>query len=290
LHALTVLEGIKRSAEFLAKKGVESPRLEAELLLAHILGLKRMQLYLSFERELTEAETNAYREGILRRSQREPLQHIIGSASFCGFEIKVNKTVLVPRPETELLAETGWKFLTQISAGADAGPLALDFGTGSGCLPIALARHCPNVKIHATDISSDSLEQAAANASINGVSDRIEFHQGDGFAAIPSDLRFDLIISNPPYIPTAEIATLEPEVRDFDPHQALDGGADGLNFYRRLATQAAALLKAGGKMMFEFGDGQAESIRKILETENWVVEAIVEDYTRRPRIMVAKRS
>src|SRR5215469_6765503 len=148
---MTVLEGIQKSAEFLAKKGVESPRLQAELLLAHVLKLPRMKLYLNFERALTEPETDVFRELVKRRSQREPLQHIVGSTSFCGLEIAVNRNVLVPRPETEILAELGWKWLWREDRGSkiedgrsNGGRTALDFGTGSGCIAIALAFKCPD--------------------------------------------------------------------------------------------------------------------------------------------------
>src|SRR5262249_55331038 len=140
---MTVLEGIQKSAEFLAKKGVDSPRLQAELLLAHVLKLQRMKLYLNFERVLTDAETYTFRELVKRRSQREPLQHIVGSTSFCGLEIAVNRHVLVPRPETEILAEAGWSFLSTVDSQP---PTALDFGTGSGCIAIALAAKCPAAK------------------------------------------------------------------------------------------------------------------------------------------------
>ena len=288
---MTVLEGIQKSAEFLAKKEVDSPRLQAELLLAHLLKLPRMKLYLNFERALTEPETDTFRELVKRRAQREPLQHITGSTSFCGLEIAVNRHVLVPRPETELLAEAGWSFLSTINHQPST---ALDFGTGSGCIAIALAAKSPTAKIIALDISPEALDLARQNAGKNNVADRIEFVQGDGFKGLDSHRRdacatsgFDLIISNPPYIPTAEIATLDPEVRDFDPRGALDGGADGLDFYRRLATEARPLLKHGGKLMLEFGDGQGEAIREIFTGQNWIVEAIREDYTQRQRILIA---
>jgi release factor glutamine methyltransferase len=282
---VTVLEAIQKSADFLGKKNVGSPRLQTELLLAHLLKMPRMKLYLNFERVLTTAETDALREFIKRRSQREPLQHIIGSTSFCGFEIVVNRYVLVPRPETELLAESGWQFLPTLNSKPST---CLDFCTGSGCIAIALAAKCPNAKIMATDISADALALAKENAGRNNVSKRVEFLQGDGFAALPAAAKFDLIISNPPYISSAEIATLQPEVRDFDPRSALDGGADGLEFYRLIAAQATAFLKPGGKIMVEFGDGQAEAIRKIFETEKWIVEAVKEDYSHRARILIAK--
>jgi release factor glutamine methyltransferase len=326
---MTVLEAIQKSTGFLAKKDVDSPRLQTELLLAHQLKMPRMKLYLNFERVLTSAETNALRELIKRRSQREPLQHITGSTSFCGFEIAVNRHVLVPRPETELFAELGWQFLNQFSEGrvprvpnqtsengdSQSSTLrVLDFCTGSGCIAIALAAKCPNAKIIATDISADALALAKENAVRNNVLERIGFLQGDGFTALMSEGRvprvsdsnadlkvrdswnsslgkweFNLIISNPPYIPSAEIATLQPEVRDFDPRVALDGGVDGLEFYRLIASQAKAFLNPGGKIMVEFGDGQAEAIRRIFETEKWIVEAVKEDYSHRARILIARK-
>jgi len=301
---VTVLEAIQKSAEFLAKKDVESPRLQAELLLAHLLKMPRMKLYLNFDRVLSSTETDALREFVKRRGQREPLQHITGSTSFCGFEIAVNRHALVPRPETELLAETGWNFLVTCHSSLAT---ALDFGTGSGGIAIALAAKCPKAKIIAIDISTDALELAKENAARNNAAERIEFLQGDGFAALKDfgvrrhvgalesgDMsphsKFDLIVSNPPYIASAEIETLEPEVRNFDPRLALDGGADGLDFYRRLAAGAKPFLKSEGKIMVEFGDGQADAVKTIFEGEKWIVEAVKDDYSQRARILVAKSS
>jgi release factor glutamine methyltransferase len=332
---VTVLEAIQRSTEFLARKGVDSPRLQTELLLAHLLGLPRMQLYLNFERVLGPAEVDTFRELIKRRGQREPLQQIAGSTSFCGLEIGVNRHVLIPRPETELLAERGWSFLNGLYSsrqeGADSlrenipvrsnvriqggsaksqaldnagvaadrnvrapgvemefgAPCVLDLATGSGCLAIALAAHCPAARILATDISAEALACAKENAKRHGVAERIEFVQGDGLSVLHAEARLELLIANPPYIPTAEIATLQPEVRDFEPRLALDGGADGLDFFRHLAAQAGPFLKAGGKLMAEFGDGQAAGLRALFEQQNWIVEAIEGDYTRRPRLLIA---
>jgi len=282
---VTVLEAIQKSADFLGQRGVESPRLQTELLLAHLLKMPRMKLYLNFERTLTPAETDALRGLVKRRGLREPLQHITGSTSFCGLEIAVNRHVLIPRPETEILAELGWQFLATLNAQPST---ALDFGTGSGCIAIALAAKCPAAKIVAIDISADALVLATQSAARNNVAEKIRFLQSDNFAALPADTRFDLIVSNPPYIPSAEITTLQPEVRDFDPRGALDGGADGLDFYRLLAAKVKSLLKPDGKIMLEFGDGQAEAIRKIFENEKWVVEAMKDDYSHRARILIAK--
>jgi release factor glutamine methyltransferase len=324
---VTVLEAIQKSAEFLAKKGVEAPRLQTELLLAHLLKLPRMKLYLNFERTLTPAETSLLRDFIKRRGQHEPLQHITGSTSFCGLEIAVNRHALVPRPETELLAEFGWKFLHQLSEGRvpraqnstenengasqSSALRVLDLGTGSGCIAIALAVKCPSAKVVATDVSPDALVLAKQNAGRHDTAERIEFLQSDGFAAFHPEgrvprapnikdengdsqssplrkMEFDLIISNPPYISSAEIATLQPEVRDFDPRAALDGGADGLDFYRLIAKSASVFLKPGGRVMLEFGDDQAGAIGEIFETEKWIVEAVKEDYSQRERILIAK--
>ena len=309
---MTVLEAIQKSTEFLAQKGVESPRLQTELLLAHLLKLPRMKLYLNFERTLAPVEVDGLREFIKRRGRREPLQHITGSTSFCGLEIAVSRQALVPRPETELLAESGWNFLSTFNPQPSTD---LDFGTGTGCIAIALAVKCPSAKVVATDVSPDALALARENAVRHNAAERIEFLQSDGFAALQNEseggaprrpdspkeewgsrspplrkMEFDLIVSNPPYIPSAEIAMLQPEVRDFDPRTALDGGADGLDFYRKLAVESKPLLKLDGKIMLEFGDGQAAAIRKIFEAEKWIVEAVKEDYSQHERILIARRN
>jgi len=186
---------------------------------------------------------------------------------------------------------------------------ALDFGTGSGCLAIALAAKSPAAKITALDVSPEALAIARRNAEANKTLERIEFRQGDGFAALNNVgqasslspyqtksepggtpvLQFDLIVSNPPYIASAEIETLQPEVRDHDPRLALDGGADGLDFYRRLAAEAPAFLKPGGRLMLEFGDGQAGELQNIFTAQKWVVEAVKDDYSHRARILVLRR-
>jgi len=282
---VTVLEAIQKSTDFLVKKDVESPRLQTELLLAHLLKMPRMKLYLNFDRVLTATETDALRDLVKRRGLREPLQHIVGSTSFCGYEIAVNRHALVPRPETELLAESGWQFLSTLNSQPST---CLDFGTGTGCIAIAVAAKSPAAKVTALDVSADALALAKENAARNNVAERIEFVQGDGFSALPASATFDLIVSNPPYIASAEIETLDPEVRDFDPRTALDGGADGLDFYRRLAAQAKPFLKSGGKLMCEFGDGQAPAIQDIFTAEKWIVEAVKDDYSQRARILIAR--
>jgi release factor glutamine methyltransferase len=250
-----------------------------------------MDLYLNFDRSLTPGETDELRELIRRRGEREPLQHILGSTSFWGLEIAVNKSALIPRPETELLAENAWTYLSTLNPQpSTAATAALDFGTGTGCLAITLAVKCPAAQISALDISPGALALARQNAVAHAVDSRIQFLAGDSFAAVPPGARFDLVISNPPYIPSAEIATLQPEVRDHDPRLALDGGADGLDFYRRFACECADFLKPGGRLMLEFGDGQAPELQKLFEQEKWIVEAVKPDYSGRPRIMVVHRT
>ena len=321
--AVTVLEVIQRSTEFLDRKGIDSPRLQTELLLAHLLQLPRMQLYLNFERSLAPSEIDRFRQFIKRRAQHEPLQQIVGGTSFCGLEMAVNRHVLVPRPETELLAERGWLFLNQLKTGlltpsseatAERPPVAarpgnggsssnshaatsnhqpmtaLDFGTGSGCVAIALAVKSPAAEVYAIEILPDALALARENAARHGVAERIQFLHGDGLGVLPRGIQFDLIVSNPPYLRTSEIDTLQPEVRDYEPRRALDGGADGLDYYRRLAGEAQPFLKPGARIMLEFGDGQATAIAEIFQEQKWIVEAVQEDYNQRPRILIARRA
>lgn len=281
---MTIREVIQKSAGFLEKHEVESPRLQAEHLLGHVLGLSRLKLYLDFDRVLSAGELDALRPLVKRRAAREPLQHLLGTANFCGHELKVNRHVLVPRPETELLAEQAAGFLATLHAPR---PAALDLGTGSGCLAIALAKARADLGVVAVDVSADALALARENAAHHGVADRIDFLAGDLFTPLAPGARFDLIVSNPPYIPTAEIATLQPEVREFDPPGALDGGADGLAFYRRIAAEGANFLQPGGRLLVEFGDGQADALKKLFGAHNWIVAAVIDDYSRRPRILIA---
>lgn len=280
---MTMLEAIQKSTDFLAKKGVESPRLQSELLLAHVLKTERLKLYLDFARVLQEQQADALRELVQRRGKREPLQHILGTACFCGVEVAVNGSVLIPRPETELLAEEGWKHLNSLGRPATF----LDFGTGSGCIAIALCHFAPQAEGCALEKSPAALEIARGNAARNKVENRVSFLQSDGFASLDPALRFDLIISNPPYIPEAEIPTLQEEVRNYDPHAALDGGRDGLDFYRLLASQAQAHLVPAGKLLAEFGDGQEQSIPTLFESNGWQIDAIHKDLNGRPRFIAA---
>lgn len=281
---MSILDVIQRSADFLARRGVRSPRLQVELLLAHVLKMPRMNLYLNFERALTAAELDTLRALVQRRGQREPLQYIAGSTSFCGIELALDRRVLIPRPETELLAERGWKFLNHLPDAET--PVALDLGTGSGCLAIALALNAPRARVHAVEISGGALALARQNAGRNEA--HIEFHEGDFFSALPAGLRCHLIVSNPPYIPSARIDALEAEVRDYEPRAALDGGPDGQDFHRRIAAQARAFLQPAGRVMLEVDEEGAEATREIFLKDGWGIEALEKDYNGQPRILIAR--
>ena len=286
---VTILEAIRKSAEFLEGKGVENPRLQVEMMLEKILKQPRLQLYLQFETHLTEIQENDLRAWVIRRGQREPLQHLLGEVSFCGYPIQVNPEVLIPRPESEILAETAWNYLIREFRDSSVPLQILDFGTGSGCLAIAIAQNTDNVQVTALDASEKALKTAAKNLILNDLTDRIKLIESHGFDALNGNSRFDLIVSNPPYIPSHEIPNLEPEVRLHDPISALDGGSDGLDFYRILASGSTNHLTEEGILMMEFGDGQEIDIVEILQSENWIVDNILNDYTDRPRIIIAKR-
>jgi len=285
LARVTVLEVIKRSAGFLARRGVESPRLQVELLLSHVLKLPRMRLYLEFERVLSGAELEVLRALIQRRGGREPLQHLLGSVSFCGVEIETTRAALIPRPETEQLAELAWNHVARECPGAAS---LVDFGTGTGCLAIAIALHAPAASVHALDISGDALALARRNAARHQLDLRIAFHLGDGLEALPAATRVEVIVANPPYIPTADIDALEPEVRDHDPRLALDGGADGLDCFRALARLAPGFLNPGGAFIAEFGDGQAVALRGLFSRAPWRVDRVARDLSGRERFLIAR--
>lgn len=286
---MTVLESIQKSTEYLSGKGVDSPRLTSELLLAGILGTERLPLYLDFGRVLSEEEVKGFRQMVKRRGEREPLQHILGSACFCGYEVEVSRDVLVPRPETELLAEEGWKFLNGLG-----GPgFFVDFGTGSGCIAIALAQRAKEARGIGVDVSAAAVAVARRNVQAQKLEERVAVAVAESLGQVKEGLPAegaDLLISNPPYIASAEIATLQEEVRDFDPRQALDGGSDGLDYYRLLAREGAGLLSARGKLLAEFGDGQAGAATAIFEGQKWIVEKVLPDYNGKPRILSARRA
>lgn len=249
----------------LAEVGVPEPVPEAEWIAAHVLSLPRTMLVVRAGQAVDRPLVDAMLRFVERRERREPLQHILGNVPFCGIEVSVGPEALVPRPETEMLAEAAWMWLR----GRNGSVSALDFGTGTGCIALAIARECQNVELHALDRSAEALKLARRNACELGLEERVRFHEGDGFAALKEERCFDLIVSNPPYIPAEEIRGLMPEVRDYDPRIALDGGPDGLVFYRRFALEAPRWIKPGGRLMCEFGDGQERWLPAVFVEGPW---------------------
>lgn len=286
---MRLLEVLQRSTAFLAERGVDSPRLQAEWVLAHVLRLPRLRLYLEFEREVSDAELDTAREMVRRRGQRVPLQHLLGTTSFCGLELECTKDALVPRPETELLAERAWGWLGETAGVRPTAPEVLDWGTGSGCLAIAVAVRCPEARVTAVDLSAAALALARRNAARHGCEGRIDFVESDGCQALPADTRFNLVVANPPYIPSGDLGALEPEVRDHDPRLALDGGADGLDVCRRLAGELAVRCRPGAAWLLEFGEGQAPGLERVLLDAGWIVAERHRDYSGRDRFLLAQR-
>ena len=290
---MRLLEVIQRSAAFLEERGVESPRLQVEWLLASVLRVPRLQLYLQFERTLGDDQLAAIRDAVRRRGRREPLQHILGTAVFCGLELEVSRDALVPRPETEIMAEQGWKWLASRIASADPDPTrswtALDWGTGTGCLALALAANVPGSEVVAVDRSPAALALARRNGERLGLNGRIRWVESDGCAALEPVRTFDLVVSNPPYIPTGEIETLDPEVKDHDPRLALDGGTDGLEVQRRLAVELAGRMRPGGRLLVEYGDEQGPGVAAVFSSSGWIVDALECDYSGRQRFLRARR-
>jgi release factor glutamine methyltransferase len=261
-----VLKVLNWTKGYLAEKGVENPRLEAEWMLCDALSLDRVGLYLNFDKPLSDAELTAYRGMVARRGKREPLQYILGTQEFMGLEFRVTPAVLIPRHDTEVL-------VTEAVARGGAAASILDIGTGSGCVAVALAKALPQCEVNSVDVSGEALEVARSNAEANGAT--VQFFQGSLFEPF-AGRRFDMVVSNPPYIPNHEMATLQPEVRGFEPAGALDGGADGLDFYRSIVGAAPEHLNAAGWLIFEVGAGQAPQVLGLLKGGGFTEETFTQ--------------
>jgi release factor glutamine methyltransferase len=273
------LELVRVTAEFFADKGIESARLDAELLLAHVLGIDRLQLYLQHDRPLVPAEVDAYRELVKQRGQRVPLQHLVGEVTILDHTFVVRPGVFIPRPETETLIE----------ACRQIGPFEriVELGPGTGAIGLTLLTMMDEARLYAVDVNPEAVTLTRENAERLGVAERAEVVEGDGLQlALPP---CDLLVSNPPYVPAATIDTLEPEVRDHDPRLALDGGEDGLDFIRALARPARKALRPGGWIALEHGDGQGEAVPAILLEAGFVEVRDERDLSGRPRIALGRR-
>jgi release factor glutamine methyltransferase len=246
----------------LKRRGSESPRLDAEVLLAQVLGWDRVKLYTHYDTEVGEEPRSAYRDLVRRRALGTPVAYLVGRKEFYSLTLAVTPAVLIPRPDSEFVVV---EFLAVMQPVAD--PLAVDVGTGSGCLALACAQHHKTARFLAIDSSSAALDVARKNADALGLAGRVSFFQGDLLDPVAALGPFDAIVSNPPYIPTAVIPTLEPGVRDHEPQEALDGGSDGLRVVARLIDQAASLLKPGGHLIVEIGTAQEEPVRALVAAQ-----------------------
>ena len=259
-----VLELIKLTAEYFTNKGLPSPRVDAEILLAHLLKCRRLDLYIRFDSPIEESELDAYRELVRKRASGVPLQHLTGEQEFFSLKMQVSKKALIPRPETETLVELIIHDVIKETKPSDC--RILEIGTGTGAIAIALAENLPACEIWATDLSLDALDVARGNAACHDLDTRIHFLLGDLFDPVPDKAApFDMIVSNPPYIPSDDIMNLAREVREHEPHLALDGGPEGLDIIGRISLDAPAYMKEGARLFLETGSEQGGHVLDLLK-------------------------
>ncbi len=280
----TIKEVLDWTVDFFKRKAIPEPRLSAELLLSHILNCKRLDLYIQFERILTGNELEQYRFFVQRRGKGEPVQYITGEQEFMGLPFRVNPGVLIPRRETELLVETTLDVIKTMTL-----PISvLDVGTGSGAIALSLAYLAPDCQVDGIDISPAALETAKENAKLLNISNAT-FRLQD--ATVPENAdreKYDLVVSNPPYVGTSQKELLDRQVSDFEPETALYAGEDGMDFYRKFIPQIPLLLKDGGTLLMEIGFHQKDQIFRLLETYNFVNIDFIKDYQNIDRIVKAK--
>ena len=276
----TIKEIIQLSTEYLTKAGIESPRVDAEWLIADALKLKRMDLYLQFDRPLEETDLVLIRERIKRRSQSEPVQYIIGDDEFYGLTFKVGPGVLVPRPETELLVDKVLKLVGEQDS-------VLDLCTGSGCIAISIKKSRPSLNIYASDLSSDAL--AFARENTRDLEASVDLREGDLFAPF-SGMGFNAICTNPPYVAENEVPIMGRDVLKHEPHMALFSGADGADILRRISREGQIYLEDGGFLISEMGPGQGALLESIFVSDGWVDVQIIKDYSERDRFILAYKN
>ncbi len=275
--------------EYFTQKGIDSPRLSGELLLSHVLKLSRIELYTLFDRIVEQDKLEILRGMVKRCGNHEPLAYLIGRCEFYSLPFKITPDCLIPRPETELLVERAIEFLRKRSGTQQV----LDLCTGSGCIAIAIAKNYKDCLVTATDICDKALAIAAENAATLKLSDKIQYLCGDLFAPLIEGIesQFDLIVSNPPYVSEAEFAKLAPNVRNYEPRQALYGGPDGLDVYRRILRQASDFLKPDGVLMMEIGYAQGPAIRELIDATGQFAPARIEkDLSKNDRIVIARKT
>ena len=258
------------TTDFFRERGIENPRLDAEVLLSALLGRDRMYLYVHFDEPLEQEELAQFRSYVKERAAHMPLAYVLGRREFMGLDFRVTRDTLIPRPDTEILVQCAVDFLcARMEAGMDELCVA-DIGTGTGAIALSTLHYTERTHADAVDISPAAAAVARDNAETLGLTERIDIHVGDLLAPL-AGRAYDMILSNPPYIPSADIAALMPEVRSYEPHLALDGGADGLDIYRRLTADAPALLKEGGAIAVEVGINEAAAVAVLMEEHTRIV-------------------
>lgn len=277
----SLLEIIRKTTGFLAGKGVETARLDSELLIGHALGLKRMQLYIQFERPLSEAELEKIRPLVRRRGNREPLQHIVGTVDFAGLTLKADRRALIPRPETEYLIEILRQRITPPPSSV------LDLGTGTGAIALALAAAWPESNVTAVEKNAEALALARENAALTGLAGRLALLESDWFARIANEPGFDLIVSNPPYLSDIETDQTAPEVKGFEPRNALSAGGEGTEDLVTIIREAKSRLRPGGLLALETGIAQHALLARLVAERGYSRCDSLKDLTGRDRYILA---
>jgi release factor glutamine methyltransferase len=281
----TIKQVLEWTTNHFAQKGLATPRLDAEVLLAYSLGVDRLYLYLNFERPLSKSERDIYRRSVRRRAKREPTALITGKKEFWSYGFRVVAGVLIPRPDTETLVECVLKEMSRFED-----PVVLEIGIGSGAVAVSLLREHKRAVVVGTDVSMTALKLAMENAEEAGVRERFHAVAMDLFAAVRFGSRFDIICSNPPYIPSRDIETLEPEIKFFEPLSALDGGMDGLDFIRKIGHEAGRFLKPHGVLALEIGDGQSVMVCETLSNSFGIASvSVVKDLAGKDRVIMGCR-
>ncbi len=285
-EAWTVGRLLTWTTDYLKRRGSESPRLDAEVMLAHVLKWQRVELYTHFTDEVPEGPRGRFRDLVRRRSEGAPVAYLVGRKEFYSLSFEVTPAVLIPRPETEFVV-VEFLALTKTLESVRA----VDVGTGSGCLAIASAHRLAGARFMAIDISEATLAVARKNAAQHGVADRVDFRLGDRLGPVIGEGPFDAVISNPPYIPTAQIERLEAGVRDYEPRLALDGGPGGLDMVKGLIEQSLSLLKPGGHLILEIGTDQEKPVRDLIAAHSaFRLAPTIHDHAQHPRVIRATRS
>ncbi len=283
---LTILDVITKSTEYLDRKGIESPRANAEILLANILNCKRLELYLMYDKPLRDSELNNYREYLKRRGNYEPIQYITDSVEFYALELKVTPAVLIPRPETEILVE---EIIDSVKI--DEELFILDIGSGCGNISIALAENLPGVHVTGIDISKDAIMIANENLEKYQLSERVNFVNGDILKTNANDFsNYDIIVSNPPYVSPKDYLNVQKEILNFEPEIAITDYSDGYKYFGKIITLASEILKRGGKLFFEMGQGQSKKINELLMKNNFKEIHVIKDYQKIDRVISGVKS